>query len=71
MVNSNHGHITYSLRDIFGYRGWKSPFSPTVWLVDPLARNAQNINVIYTSLKKFIFVDLNFVTDNMGQALFI
>ena len=31
--NSNRGHITYGLRDIFVCRGWKSPFSPTVfWL---------------------------------------
>ena len=30
MVNSNRGRITYGLRDIFGCRGWKSPFSLTV-----------------------------------------
>jgi len=29
MVNSNRGRITYRLRDIFAYRGWKSPFLPT------------------------------------------
>jgi len=33
MINSNRGRITYGSRDIFGCRGWKSPFSPTVlWL---------------------------------------
>ena len=33
MVDSNRGRITYGLRDIFVCRGWKSPFSPTVfWL---------------------------------------
>ena len=28
MVNSNRGHITYRLRDIFAYRGWNRHFSP-------------------------------------------
>jgi len=31
MVNSNHALPYFlPLRDIFAYRGWKSPFSPTV-----------------------------------------
>jgi len=33
MVNGNHGHITYRLRNIIMYKGWKLPFSTTVfWL---------------------------------------
>ena len=38
--------------DIFGCRGWKSPFSPTVlWLQTPSGGTPSNINVIYASLK--------------------
>jgi len=52
MINSNHGRITYRLRDIFASRGWKSPFSPTVfWLSTPSEGTPININVIYASLK--------------------
>jgi len=52
MVNSNRGRITYALRDIFVRRGWKSPFSPTVfWLTTPSGGTTSNTNVIYASLK--------------------
>jgi len=44
--------ITYGLQDIFGCRGLKSPFSPTVfWLHTPSGETPSNINLIYTSLK--------------------
>jgi len=52
--NSNHGRTTYRLRDIFANRGWKSPFSPTVfWLWTHSGGTPSNIDVyvIYTSLK--------------------
>ena len=47
MVNSNRGRITYGLRDIFGCRGWKSPFSPTVQYCDctPLAEKLPAISM--------------------------
>jgi len=53
-VNSNRGRTTYGLWDIFGCRGWKLPFSPTVGpilIVDPNGGTTSNINVIYVLLK--------------------
>ena len=42
MVNSNRGRITYRLRDIFVYRGWKSSFfAHYILTVDSQWRNAQ------------------------------
>ena len=31
MVNSSYGHITYRLRDIFAYRGWRSRLFHTLY----------------------------------------
>jgi len=46
MVYSNRDRITCRLRDIFAHRGWKSPFSPTVfWLYTSSERTPSNINV--------------------------
>jgi len=57
MINSNRGRITYRLWDVFASRGWKSPFSPTVfWLSTPSGGTPSNINVIYVPLKSTISV---------------
>jgi len=53
--------LTYRLRDIIANRGWKSPFSPTVfWLYRPTSSAIS----IYTSLKS-TFGEKHSVTDNI------
>jgi len=52
MASTNRSRITYGLRDIFGCKGSKSPFSTTVlWLQSPSGGTPSNISVIYASLK--------------------
>jgi len=50
LSNNNRGRITYGWRDIFASRGWKSPFSPTVfWLSTPSGGTPSNISTCLSS----------------------
>jgi len=51
-TNSNRDRITYGLRNIIAYRGWKSQFLRNVFqLPTPSKGMPSNINVICTLLK--------------------
>jgi len=62
MVNSNRGCITYQLRDIFAYIGWKSSFSPTVFWLYPLAeKHNPHIAKKYISGLQFSVAENTFI----------
>jgi len=72
MVNSYHGHITYRLRDIFAYRGWKPPFCPLCSDCRPTVEKCSAISMLTIHCWKLHLVGYNSIADNIGlQSIFI